>query len=91
MLVYEHHNGPVYFQYDSRAWSGAEGMLYQRGKVVQPLVPNGKVMMNGELWNAISFSGESIDVGTMVEVISSEGLTLKVDRVSSAEVQSPIG
>ncbi len=91
VLVYENHYGPVYYQYDSRAWNGAEGMLYQCGKVVQPLEPNGKVMVNGELWNAMSLSGEPIEEGTMVEVISSEGLTLKVDRVSSAEVQSPFG
>ena len=90
-MVYEHHNGPVYYQYDSRAWNGAEGMLYQCGKVVQPLVPNGKVMVNGELWNAISLSGEPIDVGTMVEVISSEGLTLNVDRLPTDETRSRSG
>ena len=88
ILVYELRHGPLYYQYDSRAWNGAEGMLYQCGKVVQPLAPNGKVMVNGELWNAVSLSGEPIDVGAMVEVISSEGLTLNVDRVPTDETRS---
>lgn len=88
ILVYELHNGPLYYQYDSRDWSGAEGMLYQHGKVVQALTPNGKVMVNGELWNAVSLTGESIDVGALVEVISREGLTLNVDRVPTDEAQS---
>ena len=89
ILVYELRHGPLYYQYDSRAWNGAEGMLYQCGKVVQRLAPNGKVMVNGELWNAVSLSGESIDVGAMVEVISSQGLTLNVDRVPNSKKSDP--
>jgi membrane-bound ClpP family serine protease len=33
------------------------------------------------LWNAVSLSGEPIDVGEQVEVISTERLTLYVDRL----------
>jgi membrane protein implicated in regulation of membrane protease activity len=73
-------HGPLHYQYDSRRWVGAEGMLYRTATVVKPLIPAGKVDYQGELWNAVSLSGEPIDVGEHVEVISVERLTLYVDR-----------
>ncbi len=84
VLRYEHKHGPVYYQYDSRGWSGEEGLLYQTGEVVEPLSPRGRILINGELWNAVSMSGEPIDRGEQIEIISREGLTLHVDRVSTA-------
>jgi membrane protein implicated in regulation of membrane protease activity len=78
---YERLHGPLYYQYDSRTWSGAEGMLYRVATVVIPLTPAGKVDYQGELWNAVSLSGETIDAGERVEVIAVEHLTLYVDRV----------
>ena len=80
----EWRHGPLYYQYDSRMWSGAEGMLYRTATVVKPLIPTGKVDYQGELWNAVSLSGEPIDVGARVEVISVERLTLYVDRAPHA-------
>lgn len=85
VILYERDNGPVYYQYDSRAWTGTEGMLYQVGQVTRPLAPKGKVMVNGELWNAVSLSGEHIDLGERIEIISCKGLTLYVDRVPTNE------
>ena len=82
ILVYEWRHGALYYQYDNSNWSGAEGMLYQCGTVVQPLVPAGKVNMpGGVLWNAVSQSGETIDTGEPVEVIGVQRLTLYVDRL----------
>lgn len=82
VLVYEWRHGALYYQYDSGDWSGAEGMLYQRGTVVQPLAPAGKVNMpGGVLWNAVSKSGETIETGEPVEVIDVRRLTLYVDRL----------
>ena len=82
VLVYEWRHGALYYQYDSGDWSGAEGMLYQRGMVVQPLAPAGKVNMpGGVLWNAVSKSGETIETGEPVEVIDVQRLTLYVDRL----------
>jgi membrane-bound serine protease (ClpP class) len=74
----------LYYQYDNASWSGAEGMVYQRGTVVQPLTPAGKVKIQGVLWNAVSLSGETIALGEPVEVISLERLTLYVDRLPAA-------
>lgn len=82
ILVYEWRYGALYYQYDNSDWTGAEGMLYQRGTVAQPLAPAGKVNMpGGVLWNAVSQSGETIDTGEPVEVIGVRRLTLHVDRL----------
>lgn len=82
ILIYEWRHGALHYQYDNSNWSGAEGMLYQCGTVVQPLAPAGKVNMpGGVLWNAVSQSGETIDAGESVEVIGVQRLTLYVDRL----------
>jgi membrane protein implicated in regulation of membrane protease activity len=82
VLWYERQHGPLYYQYNSENWSGAEGLLYQPGLVVEPLRPAGKVKLpGGVLWNAVSLSGEAIGPGETVEVISVQGLTLYVDRL----------
>ena len=84
IVRYERHHGPLYYQYNNAGWSGAEGMLYQVGTVMQPLTPAGKVTIQGVLWNAVSLSGEALAVGEQVEVISVHRLTLYVDRVPTA-------
>ena len=81
IVRYERHHGPVYYQYKNEGWSGAEGLVYQRAMVVQPLAPAGKVTLQGVLWNAVSLSGERIERGAQVEVIATERLTLLVDRL----------
>ena len=81
VVWYERCHGRLYYQYNSESWSGAEGLLYQTGLVVKPLTPAGKVTIQGVLWNAVSISGERIEVGEQVEVISVERLTLHVDRL----------
>ena len=82
ILFYEWRHGALHYQYDNSNWAGAEGLLYQCGRVVQPLTPAGKVNMpGGVLWNAVSKSGETIDTGTSVEVIDVQRLTLYVDRL----------
>jgi membrane protein implicated in regulation of membrane protease activity len=81
IIWYERGHGPLYYQYDSRLWMGGEGMLYQVGEVTTPLTPTGTIMVNGELWRAVSLSGEVIRAGEQVEVISRDGLTLRVDRL----------
>lgn len=84
IVWYEQRHGRLYYQYKSEDWSGAEGMLYQVGTVIEPLNPAGKVTMQGVLWNAVSQSGETIEIGERVEVISIERLTLYVDQLPEA-------
>jgi membrane protein implicated in regulation of membrane protease activity len=81
IIRYERHYGPLYYQYDSRTWLGGEGLLYQQGKVIEPLAPKGRIRVQGELWNAISLSNENVEVGRMVEVIARKGLTLYVEAL----------
>lgn len=76
---YEWRDEPLYYQYNSETWSGAEGLLYQVGTVVHPLTPRGKISLAGVLWNAVSRSGEPIEVGQQVEVLAIDRLTLEVD------------
>lgn len=78
IVRYERRYGTLYYQYDSRSWLGGEGLLYQEGRTIQPLTPKGKIIINGELWHAISLNGDNIEAGKKVEVISRKGLTLYV-------------
>jgi membrane-bound serine protease (ClpP class) len=48
------------------------------GYVVKPLDPVGTVNVDGELWTA--YSAEPLPSGTYVQVISREGLRLRVER-----------
>lgn len=84
IVRYERYNGLLYYQYNNAGWSGAEGMLYQVGTVVQPLTPAGKVNIHGVLWNAVALSGETFPVGEQVEVIAVHRLTLSVDRLPTS-------
>jgi membrane protein implicated in regulation of membrane protease activity len=81
VVRYEYRHGPLYYQYASDTWSGAEGMLYQQGTVTEPLAPQGRVWINGESWQAESIAGEPVGTGEHIEVLAIDGLTLRVDRV----------
>jgi len=61
--------------------TGAEGMIGLKGKVVQPLMPDGLISVKGEYWKAISID-EDIAVGENVEIVGLDGLTLKVKHKS---------
>jgi membrane-bound ClpP family serine protease len=81
IMRYEWFHRPLHYQYDSCTWAETEGMLYRVATVVKPLIPEGKVDYQGELWNAVSLSCERIGIGERVEVVTVERLRLYVDRV----------
>jgi len=81
VVVFEMLYGPMYLQYQNKGWSGSKGMIYKQGTVKKSLNPKGKVEIGGELWNAISVTGETIDEGKDIEVISIDRLTLSVDEI----------
>lgn len=58
---------------------GIESMLDEIAEAIGPLNPAGKVSMQGEIWNAISVSG-NIDMGEKVRVKEIKNLTLYVER-----------
>lgn len=64
----------------SRPQTGVEALEGQVGEVIQPICPEGKVFVSGELWNA--FSDEDIPAGEKIVVVSVVNLKLKVKRIS---------
>jgi len=61
-----------------RAQTGAEGLVAQRGEARTDLDPEGWVIVQGECWRARA--GERIASGETVEVLSVEGLLLRVRK-----------
>ena len=59
--------------------TGVEAMPGQRGVADTDIMPEGKVLLGGEYWNATS--GEPIARGEKVEVVAVKGLSLTVKRV----------
>lgn len=65
-----------------RVTTGEQGMTGKKGKVRRKLDPDGKVFSNGELWNARSESGDTIEAGARVEVTATDGMTLIVRKMT---------
>ena len=61
--------------------TGIESMIGMKCKVVEPLAPSGMVSLKGEYWKAESVKDE-IAAGEQVEIVESDGLTLRVKRLS---------
>jgi len=59
-----------------RPATGSEGMIGLVGIARTPLEPQGRVMVHGELWDAVS--EEPLQPGDAAEVTGLEGLTLRV-------------
>jgi membrane-bound serine protease (ClpP class) len=64
-----------------RPTTGAAGLLHRTGVAKTPLAPEGQVLVNGELWTAVS-EGPGIPAGERVRVVEVEGLKLRVERAS---------
>jgi membrane-bound serine protease (ClpP class) len=67
--------------------SGVQGMIGEVGVAQSPLVPEGKVFVHGEIWNAISSA--PVPIGAKVVVRRVEGLQLEVSPVP-AVVESQV-
>ena len=60
-----------------RIVSGEQGMIGMIGIARSPLTPQGKVFVNGELWNAVALA--PVKSGQAVRVRSIHGLTVEVE------------
>jgi len=60
-----------------RTSTGREGMVGEFARVVEDLVPEGKVFLKGEVWDAVCLS--PVSKGQRVRVVSVEGLVLRVE------------
>ncbi len=63
--------------------TGTQGLVGEIGIAQTPLIPEGKVFVHGELWNAIS--SVNAQVGDRVLVRKLDGFTLQVEPVPSRE------
>jgi membrane-bound serine protease (ClpP class) len=68
----------VWKSFGRKVVSGSEGMNGLKAVVVADLSPEGSVNCHGEIWRAVSRTGETIPRGQKVRVVKSEGLTLHV-------------
>jgi membrane-bound serine protease (ClpP class) len=59
--------------------TGQDALLGMIGEVHREIDPEGKVFVNGELWNALA--DQRIEVGEKVEVLEVHNLKLKVKRI----------
>lgn len=66
--------------------TGAEGLLHKHGVTRTLVSGRGKVFVHGEIWNASA--DEEIPAGTPIEVVSVDGLKLRVRPESRREIQS---
>ena len=66
----------------NKAVSGVQGMIGEIGVTQSPLVPEGKVFVHGEIWNAISSA--PVPIGAKVVVRRVEGLQLEVSPVPAS-------
>ena len=66
--------------------TGAQGLVGEIGTARTPLVPQGKVFIHGELWDAVA-SG-AIDAGQAVVVKRIDGLRLQVEAAPAAQPSS---
>ncbi|WP_305045765.1 NfeD family protein [Geoalkalibacter sp.] len=65
------------------AYSGAEGLVGERGTAQSAIAPEGKVFVHGELWTARS--AEPIESGETVEVVAMiPGMKLEVRRIDAS-------
>jgi membrane-bound serine protease (ClpP class) len=63
-----------------RPATGAEGILGSAGVVRAALAPEGQVLVQGELWRAVTADGVPVGEGERVRVVGIDGLTLRVTR-----------
>ncbi len=68
-----------------KRYTGLEAIKGKPATVTKDLTPKGWVSVEGQQWEAISEDGSEIKAREKVEVVSSEGLVLKVKRITGKE------
>ncbi len=71
-----------------RTTTGGEGMIGKEGTAVTDVGASGKVMLNGEYWQA--FADPSIPKGTPVRCVELDGLRVRVEPAGSAPSEPPV-
>ncbi len=63
--------------------TGYRGLIGEIAVAREPLAPEGKVFVHGEIWNATS--EDNVPVGARVEVVGVENLWLKVRKIGDTK------
>jgi len=66
-----------------KSTTGAPGLIGAVGIARSPLMPEGKVFIQGELWNAVASA--DIPMGSTIRVHNVNGLVLMVEPVAAAQ------
>jgi len=82
LSVHLHRHGVLERQVWKERQTGREGMVDLVGTVTRRLDPEGKVLLRGEIWTAVSETGIPIEVGSKVKVSRIEGLKVYVSPIS---------
>jgi membrane-bound serine protease (ClpP class) len=64
--------------------TGPEQYVGQVATVYQPLMPQGRVWFEGQLWNANVRSGQTVPIHQPVRIVGVKGLTLIVEPETKA-------
>jgi membrane-bound serine protease (ClpP class) len=70
-----------------KALLGADALVGHRASAIEPLSPEGHVLVDGEIWRAIA--NEMVPAGTAVEVVGHDQYVLKVMPVAGMPVTPP--
>lgn len=73
----------------NKAVTGVEGMVGEIGVVVEPLSPQGHILIHGEYWNAVSAA--QMLPGSQAKVTAIHGLQLSVEPVGASGKSLKIG
>lgn len=71
----------------ARTATGADGMRGRTAIAKTPLAPRGKVMVHGEIWNAVA--AVPIAAGAAVRIVKADGLLLEVEPLEPGPGHSP--
>ncbi|HHS12155.1 MAG TPA: nodulation protein NfeD [bacterium] len=63
----------------SKATTGTQGIIGEKGEIIRACRPEGQVAVHGEIWKAVS--EKPLKKGEKVEVVAVEGMVLKVKRL----------
>lgn len=72
-----------FFRNNVELKTGADALIGKRGKVTEAIEAdgNGRVMVGGDDWKAVSETGEAIEKGAMVEIVGIESIILTVKKI----------
>ncbi len=76
--------------YETRVATGATRLVGRTAVVVRAVAPIGQVRIDGEIWQARTADGRTVERGRTVEVLDAEGLTLVVSETETEPGQAGV-